>query len=97
MRQCLYIHTLNLFCKHSDHTHTPTLILVFVVLSRDQPPDAVCAEDGIESEAGYEEDGEHKEPVDALDGNRGQRSDAVVFLNALIRACFKTWRTAGKE
>lgn len=96
MSQCLYVHTLNLFSKHSNHTtqawERTTLILVFVVLSRDQPPDAVRTEDGVESEAGYEEDGEHKQPVDALDRNRRQRSDAVVFLNGLIRACFKTWR-----
>lgn len=86
--QILYIHTL----IHSAdmYTRTPgeTLVLMHVVWN--EPENAVWAEEGIETEAGQEQDRKHKEPVDASDRNRRQRS----FLqDGLIWTRFKTYST----
>ncbi len=75
--------------------HTETLVLMLVVLSWNEPADAVGAEDSIDAEAGYKQHREHKEPVDASDGNRRQRSGTVFLQHGRIRTRFETWRTHG--
>lgn len=47
-------------------------VLMLVLLSRYEPADALCPQDGVRSEACYEEDREDKEPVDAPHWDAGQ-------------------------
>ena len=47
---------------------------MLVLLSRYEPADAVCSQDGIQSEASDEKDGEDQQPVDALYGDAGEGS-----------------------
>lgn len=79
-----------MYIQITEEQTQQTLVLMFVVLSWNKPANAVGAEDGVESEARYEQDRKHKEPVDAFDGNRGQRPDAIFILYGLIWTCFKT-------
>lgn len=68
-------------------------VLVLVLLSRYKPADAVCAQDGVHSEACDEEDGEDQQPVDALHRDTKEGAQAVCIRHISVRASFKSWNT----
>lgn len=65
-------------------------VLVLVLLSRYKPADAVCPQDGVQSEACDEEDGEHQQPVDALHRDAGEGPQEVCISHIPVRASFKS-------
>lgn len=66
---------------------------MLVLLSGYEPAYAVSPQDGVQSEACDEEDGEDQQPVDAPHGNAREGTEAVYVCHISIRAGFKTWNT----
>lgn len=64
-------------------------VLVLVLLSRDEPPDTVCPEDGVYCEACDEEDREDQQPVNALHRDTGERAETILFGHVSVCASFK--------
>lgn len=74
-------------------------VLVLVLLSRDEPPDTVCPEDGVYCEACDEEDREDQQPVNALHRDTGERAETILFGHVSVCASFKPCliRNEGRE
>lgn len=78
---------------HSWRTVCEVSVLMLVLLSGYEPAYAVSPQDGVQSEACDEEDGEDQQPVDAPHGNAREGTEAVYVCHISIRAGFKTWNT----
>lgn len=78
---------------HSWRTVCEVSVLMLVLLSGYEPAYAVGPQDGVQSEACDEEDGEDQQPVDAPHGNAREGTEAVYVCHISIRAGFKTWNT----
>lgn len=65
--------------------------LVLVLLTRDQPADAVRSQDGVQSKARDEEDGEDQQPVDAVHRGAGEGTQVVCVRHVPVRASFKSY------
>lgn len=60
-----------------------------MLLSRYEPADAVCPQDGVESEACDEEHREDKQPIDTPHWHTGEGAQMVCVCHVPVRACFK--------
>lgn len=69
-------------------------VLVLVLLSWDEPADAVGPQDGVRAEACDEEDGEDQQPVDAPHGDTGQGPRPVRVRYVHGGADVKPWRNS---
>lgn len=65
---------------------------MLVLLSRYEPADALCPQDGVRSEARDEEDGEDQQPVDALHRDAGEGAETVC-VHHVVGTGFKPWNT----
>lgn len=59
-------------------------VLMLVLLSRYEPADAVCPQDGVQSEARDEEDREDQQPIDALHRDTGEGAEAVCVQHVSV-------------
>lgn len=64
-------------------------VLMLVLLSRYEPADALCPQDGIRGEAHDEEDREDQQPVDALHRDAGEGAETVCIHYGSVVAGFK--------
>lgn len=69
---------------------------MLVFLSRYEPSDVVCSQDGVEHEPSDEDNGEDKEPVYALNWDAGEGSEAVFICHIFLGASFKPWKQKQK-
>lgn len=65
-------------------------VLMLVLLSGDEPADAVCSQDGVEGEASDEEHREDQQPVDALHWHAGEGAQVVCIQHLFVRGSVKT-------
>lgn len=72
------------------------LVLMLVLLSRDEPANAVCAQDSIQSEACDEEDREDQQPVDRLHWDAGKGAKAVCINHFSVSGCIKPCNSSSK-
>lgn len=66
---------------------------MLMLLSRYEPADAVCPQDGVRSEAHDEEDREDQQPVDAPHRDTGEGAQAVCVCHISVGVSFKPWST----
>lgn len=66
---------------------------MLVLLSRYEPADAVCPQDGVHNEACDEEDRENQQPVDAPYWDAGEGAEMVCIHHVSVGADFKPWNT----
>lgn len=62
---------------------------MLMFLSRNEPTNVVCSQDGVEREPSDEEDGEDEEPVDALYWGAREGSQVVCICHVFIGVHFK--------
>lgn len=67
--------------------------LMLVLLSRDEPSDAVGPQDGVQSKACDEEDGEDQQPVDAPHRDAGEGAQAVWLGHVSVGDGLEPWDT----
>lgn len=65
-------------------------VLMLVLLSGDEPADAVCSQDGVEGEASDEEHREDQQPVDGLHWDAGEGAEMVCIHHLSVRGSVKT-------
>lgn len=66
-------------------------VLMLVFLSRYEPADTVCPQDGVQSEACDEEDREDQEPVDGLHWDAGKGAKTVCVHHFSVGGSIKPW------
>lgn len=65
-------------------------VLMLVLLSGDEPANAVCSQDGVDGEASDEEDREDQQPVDGLHWYAGEGPHVVCIQHLFVRGSVKT-------
>ncbi|TNN30763.1 hypothetical protein EYF80_059085 [Liparis tanakae] len=73
-------------CRCASRLLCTRPVLVLVLLSRDEPADAVRPQDGVRGEARDEEDGEDEQPVDAPHRGAEQGAEAVRVGHVVVGA-----------
>lgn len=64
-----------------------------MLLSRYEPADAVCPQDGVRGEAHDKEHREDQQPVDAPHWDTGEWAQAVCICHVSVGVSFKPWST----
>lgn len=68
-------------------------VLMFVLLSRDEPANALCPQDGVCGEARDEEDREDQQPVDALHRDAREGAEMIWIHHGFVGGGFKPLNT----